>query len=115
MENLIIGAIAGGLVYGYLYYENEKDDSKKDKSVTLLYPIITAIFVAIASYYYFSTIQPTQQSSPQVGGSNIIGDVANKAIAESSAFGNVSDSYFLIGKNALHVPNTDVFIDIAKF
>jgi len=112
MENIIIGLIIGGFTYGIMYYMNEKKlPEEKDKNISPLIPFIVGIIAAFASHYYFST---AMQTGGAVVAQVISENVMNNNVIES-VMSNASDSYYSINRNSVKIPNTDVFIDIARF
>jgi len=138
---IIIAVIVSTLVYLYMYWENEKRYKKNPKatkeSVSLITPaVIGLISWFIASSYFGSDVpqlgaddtnlmlnngqnlqqQPLiiQHGDQTVNKFKLIGN-ENNANGGFTAGSSESRSYHLIGKNNIKLPQTDVFIDVARF
>ena len=113
---IIISIIVAALTYLYLYWENEKKNEKNPKKVKLTTPILVGVFTwFLASSYmnYKSTATPPQST----GGATLIDNKSMISVPQQPTVSDSFDSrtYHLIGRNNIRLPNTDVFIDIAKF
>lgn len=54
---IVLGVLAGGLTYIYLWYVNKNKENKKNskkKEISLITPLIVALAVCIVAYLYFS-------------------------------------------------------------
>ncbi len=101
---IILAVLAGTIAYLYLYY-NKQSKEKSKESINLMYPGIVALITLVSSYLFFSS--KTENVSPELqGGKNF-----SESVTDS--FG--SNTYKLIGKNNIKLPQTDVFIDLAHF
>ena len=127
---IILAVIAASLTYAYMYWENKKKREKNPKAEieekSYVTPAIVGILTLFITYNFFNTSDDNpsvsavlEQSKPtQQGGVNLLegNPLAHKSkISErlDDTFG--SNTYHLISKNAIRLPQTDVFIDIAKF
>lgn len=125
---IILGIIMTILTYFYLYWENKKKYEKNSKvpkeQVNIIIPIAVGVLTWFVIYSFFSNktsgdIQPIQTIEAQTGG--VIKLIENNPtniktkISERLTDTFDSQTYHLIGKNAIKLPQTDVFIDIAKF
>lgn len=130
---IILAIIAASLTYLYMYWENNKRQDENPKAdieqVSFVTPIVVGVLTLFISYNFLSVevsvpVNNTLEQSkvPQLGGTkgvNLLDINANHLIKPKMSEG-VSDSfgsntYHLLGKNAIKLPPTDVFIDIAKF
>ena len=134
---IVIAIIVSTLVYLYMYWDNENRYKKNPKatreSVSLMTPAIVGLISwFVASNYFGSDV-------PQIVGENTnmlpqnvpinlpIDQSVNKFKLVNNANNNnaivggftagssESRSYHLIGKNNIRLPQTDVFIDVARF
>jgi len=128
---IILAIIAGALTYAYLYWDNMKKKEKNPKAdippVDYTTPAIVGIMALFIGYSLFGfskkssmdevgqvieTANPrlVEKPSDLVGGHKM-----NTNFSDKFADSFDSNTYHLIGKNAIRLPNTDVFIDLAKF
>ncbi len=127
---IILAIIAASLTYVYMYWENQKKKEKNPKAeiepISYVTPGIVGLLTLFITYGFFckSENDPSvtsvleQSKGTQVGGVKLLNGnpLANKTkISEGLADSFDSNTYHLIGKNAIRLPQTDVFIDIAKF
>jgi hypothetical protein len=129
---IILAIIATVITYLYMSWDIENRHKKNPKSekeqVNLITPAIVGIFVWFLTSSYFSTptILDDKKEAKEVSyivGPQKVGESMNQGIKSkieggnseniSSSFG--SKTYHLIGKNNIKLPQTDVFIDIARF
>jgi hypothetical protein len=124
LKNPIILAIsASALTYLYLYWENEKkykEDQENKEKINYAIPIATGIIVWFIANSVFSDRSSAQLPLQQPIQSNIGGNqpayipkIQNSVTGSSEMF--KSNTYRLIGRNSIKLPQTDVFIDFAKF
>lgn len=112
---LVLGLLAAGVAYGYLYWENKKakennkTESNKEESVSFIIPMIIGLVVFVIAYNMFG------YDSAEV----VVADVAPLAInlenIERLTDTFDSNTYHIIDRGSIKLPHTDVFIDIAKF
>lgn len=138
---ILLAIIAGIITYIYMYYENEKKYKKNPKiekqQTGFIIPGVVAVLVWFIASRIFAkrneinlnlevqNLGDTKMSmlnNNQNGGSyahdaNLINKNSLKKLIHSENLTNSFDSktYHLVGKNAIKLPQTDVFIDIAKF
>lgn len=65
---IVLGVLAGAITYLYLMWSmsDKKKDDKSKKEVSLFYPIIVTIVVAVIAYTYFNySPQPVTTSMPE--------------------------------------------------
>lgn len=119
---IFLAILAGVIAYLYMYYDNMKKQEATPKAkiepVGFATPGIIALVTLVITYGIFGfggstnsdTVDIEQQiESPQKGGTK--SRFTEGAITDS--FG--SNTYRLIGKNNIKLPQTDVFIDLAHF
>lgn len=134
---IILAIIAASLTYLYMYWENKQKQEKNPKAeieeVSYTTPAIVGILTLFITYSFFYNQEPNsevtsvieQTKQPQLqpplvqhGGAKLLEgglSVCKSKMSErlTDSFG--SNTYHLVGKNAIRLPQTDVFIDIAKF
>ena len=126
---IVLGIIATIITYAYLYWDNLEKQKKKPKvniePVSMMTPVIVGLLVFVIAY---NLLGKSVQNVPSqiVENSAFISqqqDVnakmqCNKFIENTKPKSlDMLDSatYHLVGKNAIRLPQTDVFIDLAKF
>ena len=117
---IVLAVIAGVLSYLYLYLENKKKQDENPKAtiepINYTIPGVIALgtlFVAY-SYFGFNKEVPVAQVAgaiEQLPLNQGFTEGANGTAADS--FG--SNTFRLVGKNSIKLPQTDVFIDLAHF
>lgn len=121
---IFLAIVAGVLTYLYMYYDNMKKQEANPKAkiepVGFSTPGIVALVTLVITYGVFGfgvlSSAPNQSlniESSQKGG---IGGVIKDRFTEgavSDSFG--SNTFRLVGKNTIKLPQTDVFIDLAHF
>jgi hypothetical protein len=110
--------------------ENERKHNKNPKiekeEIGYITPAIVSVLTLFISYSFFGnseTIQPSEpvienKQIPNLTGGNLSlgGHLAKLGkVSERATDGFDSNTYHLVGKNAIKLPQTDVFIDLAKF
>jgi len=102
-----------------LYLEWEKNNHPNQEKVKINYtkPIIIGIIVFIISYGLFgintNNIDTNiYQTSKLIKQSEFIN---NKLLSEKLIDSFGSNTYHLVGKNSIKIPQVDVFIDMARF
>lgn len=129
---IILAIIATVITYLYMYWENQKKKDENPKvdiePVSYITPAIVGLLTLFITYNFLSTSEPdasvtavleqSKEIQPSVnllGGGSGSGIINKSRISErlTDSFG--SNTFHLIGKNAIRLPPTDVFIDIAKF
>lgn len=122
---LIIGLIIGILVYAYLYWQNKNKKKSERGEINYKIPIIAGFMGFVGSYFYFKNSEQVDIILPEAPvqapvnnpSSNVanIDNMNNDVMYNGSDGSNLSNSYHFIGRKNIKLPNTDVFIDIAKF
>lgn len=133
---IILAVIAAALTYAYLYWDNMKKQEKNPKAdikpVEYTTPAIVGLISLFIGYSLFGfqggvkkvdeVGEAIENSKP--GAEEVVSNTANLMGGHRRLNTNFSDrmadsfdsnTYHLIGKNAIRLPNTDVFIDLAKF
>ena len=116
---IVLAIIAGILTYFLLYWWNQrKDPQDQSKSSNILIPAIVAAVVWLFSSFYF--LNSNKNVENNVSPVNLkIEETPLKKINISNVSDNGTHSfdkgYNLKAKNVLELPQTDVFIDLAKF
>lgn len=127
---IILAILAAGLTYLYLWWENEKKNERNPKiqkeQVNFMTPAIVGALTWFIAYNYFGSSSSNVTKEANNEESKIIHDggvklidadpIKNKTnISERLTDSFDSKTFHLVGKNAIKLPQTDVFIDIAKF
>lgn len=132
MNPILLSIVAFALTYLYLWWEDKKlkeKDPKAQSNISILKPAIVGIITLFITYNILgidscrlnflgigtgtgagnntNVSNPINIDVQTGGGVNHITDVV------TDTFG--SNTYRLIGKNNIKLPQTDVFIDIARF
>lgn len=121
---LVLGLIAAAGTYSYLYWDNMQQKKKYPKAdiepISMITPIIVGLLVFVIAYNLLKTDPlgqipisnlPQQPGYiPELEPPKITGGIKNNIEALSA-----SSTYHLVGKNAIRLPQADVFIDLAKF
>lgn len=113
---LVLAIVATLLTYYYLYWSAQEEHKKYPKAkieqVGIMTPIIVGLIVFVIAYNLFGE---TEVAMPQVN--DVAQEQCNKFINNRMKLTDGLDSvtYHLVGKNAIRLPQTDVFIDLAKF
>jgi len=140
---IFLAIIVTALTYMYLYWENKKKQDENPKAniepISITTPIIVGLLTLFIAYNYFGMPQPNIDNSsieelyknktPELVQN--AGNIAGKALNEINLLGKTSinkmrlsdrmtdsfgsNTFHLIDKNVIRLPQTDVFIDIAKF
>ena len=132
---IILAIIAGILTYAYMWWDNKQKKEKNPKAVIeeidYVPPAMVALLTLFIAYNLFGNTnslstgitnanveQVIEQTKPTLqGGSNLIEGNPHVQTRFSDKMADSFDShtYHLLGKNTIKLPQTDVFIDIAKF
>ena len=132
---IILAILAAALTYAYLYWDNMKKKEANPKAdikpVDYTTPAIVGLVSLFIGYSMFgfnnSKVKPDEvgevlqnsnkPSNLEESAANLMGGVSKLGTNFSDKLADSFDSntYHLIGKNAIRLPNTDVFIDLAKF
>lgn len=127
LNAIIVGIVIGAIVYLYLWWKNEeeykKDESKPKKSINYIIPCVFAVFGWFISSFYFDSVQTSQTLTDTHVETVKTTENALPIPVEPTTNLNLKDntmsagseSYKLIGKKQVTLPNQDVFIDLAKF
>lgn len=120
---IFLGVLAGALTYLYLLWSNnDKNDDKRKKDISLFTPIVVAIIVCVISYAYFnyfinsntSKIDNTYITDQIIKNSNLTSmPIKNNLEANiTKTVSSDSASFHLISKG-VNIPNSlpDVFIE----
>ena len=123
MQNPIVLAIlAAALSYLYLYLEhkNKQVENPKAKIEPISYtiPAVIGLGTFFVAYMFFGRnkdLSPEAVVNEQMVGGNLMNQkfTEGHASAASDSFG--SNTFRLVGKNSIKLPQTDVFIDLAHF
>jgi hypothetical protein len=111
-----------------MYWDNKQKKEKNPKAnlpeINMTTPVIVGFLTLIIAYGLFGNgnndevgMVLKQSNDVQTGGFQNVKLIDNKSrITEklTDSFGE-SNTYHLVGKNAIRLPSADVFIDIAKF
>lgn len=124
---IILAIIAGALSYLYLYLEHKKKQEENPKAtiepINYTIPAVIAIVTLALAYGFFGFkgSSATAQGEP-VAASGVPGPELPKlnqggftegTQGAADSFG--SNTFHLVGKNTIKLPQTDVFIDLAHF
>lgn len=134
---IILAIIAGVLTYTYMWWDNKKKKEKNPKAeieeIDYIPPALVALLTFFIAYNLFgfnntgNVVNPAEQVINQVveapkpqlqdGMKMIEGNATRVQTRFSDKIADSFDSqtYHLLGKNTIKLPQTDVFIDIAKF
>ena len=125
---IFIGILAAGLTYLYMWWQNKKKQESNPKAVIeeidYTPPILVGLIALFIAYNLFgsesdSVGEVINQTKNIEGGSNIKliegKPMMHTRFSDKLADSFDSNTYHLIGKNMIKIPQTDVFIDIAKF
>lgn len=119
---IFLGVAAAVATYAYLYWDNlekQKKHPKLETEISMMTPIIIGLLVFVIAYNLFGKkenipILPT-------AGVPLLPDIAAKAQCNKFIDSKIkqldidSATFHLVGKNAIRLPQADVFIDLAKF
>jgi archaellum component FlaF (FlaF/FlaG flagellin family) len=123
---IILAVIATIITYLYIYWQNDnkykKNPDAKKKDIDFMTPSIVGVltwFIA-SSYFDNCNLEITPLAIKQNGGNMNMPTNANVNlngnVLTDKSFGlDDNNSFHLITKNNIKLPQTDVFIDIAKF
>ena len=124
---LLLAIIAAAGIYLYMYLENKKKLDKNPKAEIQPIDFTTIGIVGVVTFFVAyglfgfgnkdvvggiieqSKIQPSQPVK-LLENQSLVGKIKGTVIESFD-----SNTYHLVGKNAIRIPQTDVFIDIAKF
>lgn len=125
---IVLGVIFAVFTYAYLYWDNTEKQKKKPRAniepVGMMTPLIVGLLVFVIAHNLFGNDAqniPLQMSRPTafISQQDMSAKMqCNKFIDNAkikSLDMNDSATYHLVGKNAIRLPQTDVFIDLAKF
>ena len=116
---IVLAILAAALSYLYLYLEHKKKQEENPKAkiepISYTIPLVVGFCTFFIAYNFFGSPKPTQVAQ------ELISQVAPKLThggfsdnkATTDSFG--SNTYRLVGKNTIKLPQTDVFIDMAHF
>jgi hypothetical protein len=118
---IVIGLIAAILTYAYLYYDNQQKQQKYPKSevepISIMTPVIVGLLVFVISYNLIGKSEQLsipQQTLPQQNDYITASPVINNKpkLLEPTVD---SATFHMVGKNAIRLPQNEIFIDLAKF
>ena len=127
---IIIAIIAGGLTYLYMWWQNKKSHEANPtvpiEEIDYTPPVLVGLFALFIAYNFFGfsgendTVGEVIEQTKNIEGGNVIKLIEGKPSLNTRFSDKLADSfdsntYHLIGKNMIKLPQTDVFIDIAKF
>lgn len=105
---IIFGIITFLILYWMVYQENQKRNPlDKQKSVNLLIPIIVSVIVWFLAGTFLDYMGNNDNKIEQT--------ISQLPEPKTNYLSEGSEVYYLIGKNNIKLPSTDVFIDVAKF
>jgi len=128
---IVLTIIASALTYLYLWWENkklkEKNPKAKIEDVSYITPIIVGLLTLFITYNMFGFDNKEHSTGTTIieeikeikeikqgGGSNLI-ELGKNKLSEGMTDTFGSNTYHLVSKNNIKLPQTDVFIDIARF
>jgi hypothetical protein len=125
---IFIAIIAAGLTYLYMWWDNKKKQEDNPKAaieeLDITPPILVGLVALFIAYNLFgfggNTSDNTIEQVKNLEGGNGVKLIEGKPLMHTKFSDKLADSfdsntYHLIGKNMIKLPQTDVFIDIAKF
>jgi len=114
---IILGALFSTITYAYMWWDNDTKHKKNPKVEKRPVSYIPALAVGVivwflaSSYFDKSTVITggSLENNKSDGHKTGTGTVGNNTSASAAK------SYYLVGKNNIRLPATDVFIDLANF
>jgi hypothetical protein len=126
---IVLAIIAGALSYLYLYLEHKKKQEENPKAtiepINYTIPGVIALVTLALAYGFFgfrsSSLAPDQIPGLAPGPTPLgvevpklnQGGFTEGTQGAADSFG--SNTFHLVGKNTIKLPQTDVFIDLAHF
>ncbi len=122
---IVLAVVATLITYGYLYWTNLEKQKKYPKAklepIGIVTPLIVGLLVFIVAYNLFEkstgNVQlPNAEVNAQMQELPAKMQCAKAINKMKFTEGGIDSATFhLIGKNAIRLPQHDVFIDLAKF
>jgi len=126
---IVLAVLATLLTYGYLYWSQMEKQKKYPKArlepISIVTPLIVGLLVFVVAYNLFDNKSSNAQSQPQMGWQPNHDPICEPQTAKMQCTkainrmkmteGVDSATYHLVGKNAIRLPQHDVFIDLARF
>lgn len=130
---IVLAILAAVITYLYMYWQNKETQEKNPKAkpipVDYTTPIIIGLMTLFITYCLFGFNGKKSDSvgdilekgnTVQTGGNSVQILEPNSALIKTRLSDRMTDSFdsntfHLVGKNSIKLPQTDVFIDIAKF
>ncbi|QKF93893.1 hypothetical protein QKU48_gp0435 [Fadolivirus algeromassiliense] len=130
---IILAILMTSLTYAYMYWDNSQKQKKNPKAelppINMTTPVVVGLITLIVAYGLFGFSSKNDDVGKVLQQTNELPSIENQnmRLVEKKNFLNrsrlserVTDSfdsntYHLVGKNAIKLPSADVFIDIAKF
>lgn len=119
---ILLAILAGALTYLYMYWEVEKRKNRNPKAkfepISYTTPLIVGCLTLFITYCFFGNNITHKIQEPQTGGVKLLDNkivLPKTKLTERMTEGFDSGTYYLLGRNAIKLPQTDVFIDLAKF
>ena len=128
---IILAVIAGVLTYTYMWWDNKQKKEKNPKAVIeeidYIPPLMVALLTLFITYNLFGFDNASTNNTMNMevvmepakplleGGNKLINQSMQTKFSDRIADSFDSHTYHLLGKNTIKLPQTDVFIDIAKF
>jgi hypothetical protein len=128
---IVLGILATVITYAYLYWDNLEKQKKHPKlavePISMMTPLIVGLLVFVIAHNLFNKNPqlpaPTQTPLQNVFSPHQLQELGTKMqcnkFIEGTKIKNMemidSATYHLVGKNAIRLPQADVFIDLAKF
>ena len=128
---IVLGVMATVITYAYLYWNNLEKQKKHPKlevePISMMTPLIVGLLVFVIAHNLFNNNPPLPSATPiplqNVFSPHQLQEMGVKMQCNKFIDGPKmktieaidSATFHLIGKNAIRLPQTDVFIDLAKF
>jgi hypothetical protein len=118
---IVLAILAAALSYLYLYLEHKNKQAENPKAeidpISYTIPAVIGLGTFFVAYMFFGRNKlatPEDIVNEQLGGGNLMDQKFTDGVsAANDSFG--SNTFKLVGKNSIKLPQTDVFIDLAHF
>lgn len=109
---IILAILAAALAYLYLYLEHKKKQEENPKAkiepISYTVPLVVGFGTLFVAYSFFG-------NKPEQGNLEIPVKASEKFSEGGATDSFGSNTFRLVGKNSIKLPQTDVFIDLAHF
>jgi hypothetical protein len=132
---IILAILMTSITYAYMYWDNKQKKEKNPKAnipeINMTTPAAVGFLTLIIAYGLFGSGNNDevgavlkQSGDAQTGGFQNVKLIENNSLRNGLNGSRIADrltdsfdsnTYHLVGKNAIRLPSADVFIDIAKF